>query len=392
MSEDGTGPGRSHRKGVSVLEMAQLFPDDLSAQIWFEERRWPNHRFCPNCRSANTYGTKHKTMPYRCRSCQGFFSVKKGTVMEKSRLGYQKWIYAIYFFVTNVKGVSSMKIHRDLNITQSSAWYMMQRIRYSVQEALPPELFQGPVEVDESYFGGKEKNKHWDKKLRAGRGGVGKTIVAGIKDRDTGLINAEVVDTIKRPILHGFVEENAEPGAKIYTDDLKSYNGLPNHETVAHSKLQFADGSVHVNNMEAFWSLVKRSYHGTYHAISTKHLQKYIDEFCVRANIRDWDTMAQMHFIAECMFSQQITYKQLTAGGKAKGKKFPKLVNIIKAGAHGHRRSPEGSPIEPVPGLFFFLPKRRKDRGIQLKTFLEGLVVGYVPFRRHLTVPIQSII
>ena len=200
------GPGRSDREGLSVVELFKMFPDDAAAERWFEEQRWPDGiRDCPDCGSTRTGPATHKTMPYRCRDCRKYFSVKKGTVMEGSNLGCQKWAVAAYQMVTNLKGVSSMKLHRDLDIRQATAWYMMQRIRESWNENASP--FRGPVEADETFVGGLEKNKPAHKKLRAGRGPVGKVVVAGAKDRATGQIAASVVPSTDAATLQPFVVE-----------------------------------------------------------------------------------------------------------------------------------------------------------------------------------------
>ena len=302
-------PGKSHRKGISVIEMSEMFATEELAQKWFECWLWGEDRACMRCGSLNTYRCKHRSMPFRCRDCRRYFSVKTGTAMERSKVSLQKWGWAIYLEMTNLKGVSSMKLHRDLGVTQTTAWFMLHRIREAFV-ATGPQVMLGPVEVDEVFVGGKDRNRHQKKKL-SHNWREGTTAVVAAKDRHTNRVVARVVDDINQTVLNEFVDQLVAEDAMVYTDGSSSYRSRKNHESVSHSEGEFVRGIIHTNSIESFWSMLKRAYKGVYHKLSAKHLQRYVDEFAGRHNIRDLDTIRQLEHVVLGMVGRRLMYRDL---------------------------------------------------------------------------------
>ena len=237
-------------------------------------------------------------------------------MLENSRLPLHKWLMAIYMMTVARKGIPSTQMARELGITQKSAWFLAQRIREAWELYSDNSKGGGPlrniVEVDETFIGGKEKNKHSSKKLKNGRGGVGKAVVVGAVER-RGNVVAKVIPNTTSITLKSFIRATVEKGSTVYTDEFRSYHGLNdyNHLSVNHSAGEYVKEQAHTNGIESFWALLKRGYYGIYHYMSFKHLHRYINEFSFRYNTAGFGTLQFIEMTVKKLAKRRLTYKEL---------------------------------------------------------------------------------
>jgi len=270
---------------MSLFAFQQQFPDEASCLAFLETQRWGENgtnRYCPHCGSLKTYKFADGKL-FKCGDCRKKFTVKVGTMFSDSHIPLQKWFYAIYLNTSLKKGISSIQLAKYLDITQKTAWFMLQRIRYSVEKAGRGDLLGNIVEADETYVGGKKHDG------MRGRGASGKTPVVGIAERK-GEIRLAVTPDTTAHTLEKVITDNVAPGSTVMTDEYRPYNHVTQlgyaHHRVNHSSKEFVVGQNHTNTIEGAWSHLKLSIRAIYIGVSPKHLQKYCAEYEYRYNTR----------------------------------------------------------------------------------------------------------
>jgi transposase-like protein len=297
----------------SLIEAIRYFSDLDVCTEFVAKLRWPHGPICPRCGCVEySYLTTRRL--WKCKGCKKQYSIKLGTIFEDSALGLDKWLPAIWLIANSKNGISSHELARSLDITQKSAWFMLHRIRLAMQTGSFDKL-DGTVEVDETFIGGKARNMHKDvrKKKITGTGGKDKTAVAGVLQRG-GEVRATVIPDRKKKTLQATVKAHVAPGASVYTDTLSSYSGLSaefDHETVDHAEC-YVDGRVHTNGIENFWSLLKRSLHGTYISVEPYHLFRYLDERMLAYNLRGLSDYGRFEAVLSAVSGRRLTYSELT--------------------------------------------------------------------------------
>ncbi len=295
----------------SLPQLLNHFKDNSTCIEYLEKQRWNGKPVCPKCQHDKVYRTK---AGFKCgnKECKKNFTVTVGTVFENSKIKLNLWFAAVYVATAHKKGISSLQLSRDLGVTQKTAWFMLHRIRETFKQK-KSDLLNGPVQADETFVGGKNKNRHAGKKVKEsqGRSVKDKTPVFGLVNN--GQVNTEVVPDTKAKTLKPIIEGMVAKGSIMITDEWGAYTGLSGdyqHEVLKHNANEFVRNGFHTNSIEGFWSLLKRGIFGIYHSVSPKHLNKYCDEFSYRYNTRS--IKDDQRFSASLTQVQgRLTYKRL---------------------------------------------------------------------------------
>jgi transposase-like protein len=297
----------------SIIDLLKTFPTEQSCINHLEELRWNGYVVSPFDATSKVY--KCRGNKYRCRNTGKYFNVRTNTLFDNTKVELQKWFLAIWLVTSHKKGISSVQLSKDIDVTQKTAWFILKRIRNCF--GIEVEKLDNEVEIDETFIGGKNKNRHADKKVKysQGRSCKDKTPVLGMLERDGELI-AKVVEDTKGKTLFPEIIESVKQSEKVMTDEWVGYNSLKNvydHSYVKHNLGEYVNGIVHTNTIEGFWSLLKRGILGIYHFTSKKHLQMYIDEFAFRYNTKDSSESNRFNLLL-CNLENRLTYKELIYG------------------------------------------------------------------------------
>lgn len=298
----------------TLTDAIRHFASPDNCREYLVSRRWPNGVACPTCGGKTVYfDSSRNGWECKTRHPQRKFTLKTGTIFEDSALGLDKWLPAVWMIANMKNGVSSHELARSLGVTQKTAWFMLHRIRLALQNNSGGKL-GGEVEVDETFIGGKARNMHIAQRKRriTGTGGKDKTAVMGILQRD-GSIRTVVVENRKKKTLHTTIDKHVEAGAALYSDDLRSYDGLPSkyaHQIIDHA-VKYVDGQVHTNGLENYWSLLKRGLSGTYVSVEPFHLFRYLDEQAFRFNNRKDSDAARFDEAVRGIVGRRVTYQDL---------------------------------------------------------------------------------